>query len=90
MQCRVRTAVLLANGVIYTTWATRYDTRPYTGWIIDYDESTLTQCSECDVQCAPEMEHPAKPVLLFPSVCCTIDLGIFTIQCLKESYAITD
>ena len=44
-QYRERCALLLLNGVIYTTWASHYDTRPYTGWIIGYDEATLTQTS---------------------------------------------
>ena len=48
-QYRERSALLLLNGVIYTTWASLYDTRPYTGWIIGYDESTLVQTSVLNV-----------------------------------------
>lgn len=38
-----RSALLLVNGVVYTTWASHCDGRPYTGWIIGYDASTLAQ-----------------------------------------------
>jgi hypothetical protein len=48
-QYRERCALLLVNGVIYTTWASHYDTRPYTGWIIGYSESTLAQTSVLNV-----------------------------------------
>jgi hypothetical protein len=48
-QYRERCALLLVNGVIYTTWASHYDFRPYTGWIIGYDESTLAQTSVLNV-----------------------------------------
>jgi hypothetical protein len=43
MQYRERSALLLLNGVIYTTWASHIDIRPYTGWIIAYNASTLSQ-----------------------------------------------
>lgn len=36
-----RAALLLANGVIYTTWTSHCDRDPYTGWIIAYDAATL-------------------------------------------------
>ena len=49
MQYRERCGLLLLNGVIYTTWASLFDTRPYTGWIIGYDESTLAQTSVLNV-----------------------------------------
>lgn len=38
-----RAALLLLNGVVYTTWTSHCDIRPYTGWIIGYDASTLAQ-----------------------------------------------
>jgi len=38
-----RAALLLAKGVIYTSWASHCDIEPYTGWVIGYDESTLQQ-----------------------------------------------
>jgi len=48
-QYRERTALLLLNGVIYTAWASHYDVRPYTGWIIGYSASTLAQTSVLNV-----------------------------------------
>jgi hypothetical protein len=44
-----RSALLLLNGVIYTGWASHCDIRPYTGWIMGYDESTLAQTSVLNV-----------------------------------------
>lgn len=40
-----RAALLLSHGVIYTTWASHCDHDPYTGWIIGYDEHSLSQTS---------------------------------------------
>ena len=44
-QYKDRAGLLLLNGVIYTTWASHCDIRPYTGWIIGYDQNTLAQTS---------------------------------------------
>jgi len=44
-----RPGLLLLNGVIYTSWGSHCDDRPYTGWIISYDESTLSQVSVLNV-----------------------------------------
>ncbi len=49
MQYRERCALLLLDGVIYTTWASHFDTRPYTGWIIAYSASNLSQTSVMNV-----------------------------------------
>ena len=49
MQYRERAALLLLNGIIYTAWASHYDVRPYTGWIIGYNASTLAQTSVLNV-----------------------------------------
>jgi len=38
-----RTSLAIVNGVVYTTWASHCDIRPYTGWLIGYDETTLNQ-----------------------------------------------
>jgi len=38
-----RAGLLLVNGVIYTTWASHCDIRPYTGWVIAYSATTLAQ-----------------------------------------------
>ena len=40
-QYEERAALLLLNGVIYTTWTSHCDVQPYTGWIISYAETTL-------------------------------------------------
>ena len=44
-----RQALLLLNGVIYTGWTSHCDDRPYTGWLIGYNESTLAQTGVLDV-----------------------------------------
>ena len=44
-----RAGLLLLNHVIYTTWASHCDDRPYTGWIIAYDEATLTQTAVLNI-----------------------------------------
>lgn len=40
-----RQGLLLLNHVIYTAWTSHCDFRPYTGWLIGYDESTLVRTS---------------------------------------------
>jgi hypothetical protein len=42
-QYKERGALLLANGQIYTGWASNCDINPYTSWVIVYSESTLAQ-----------------------------------------------
>ena len=44
-QYEERSGLLLMNGVIYTTWTSHCDNRPYTGWVISYDATTLAQKS---------------------------------------------
>jgi len=44
-----RAALLLDAGVIYTTWTSHCDDRPYTGWVIGYDENSLAQTSVLDI-----------------------------------------
>jgi hypothetical protein len=44
-----RAGLLLLNGVIYTAWTSHCDIRPYTGWIIGYDQNTLAQTSVLNV-----------------------------------------
>jgi hypothetical protein len=44
-----RPALLLLNGVIYTSWGSHCDIRPYTGWLIGYDENTLAQVTVLNV-----------------------------------------
>ena len=38
-----RAALVLSNGVVYTSWASHCDIRPYTGWVIGFDQYTLSQ-----------------------------------------------
>ncbi len=42
-QYKERTALVIVNGVVYTSWASHCDIRPYTGWTMTYDELTLAQ-----------------------------------------------
>jgi hypothetical protein len=44
-----RAALLLLNGVIYTTWTSHCDQGPYGGWVMAYNESTLAQTSVLNV-----------------------------------------
>lgn len=48
-QYKERAALLLANGVIYTTWSSHCDNDPYNGWIIGYNSSTLQQTTVFNV-----------------------------------------
>ncbi len=38
-----RGALLLSNGVVYTSWSSHCDINPYHGWIIGYSAATLQQ-----------------------------------------------
>ena len=38
-----RCALLLVNGIVYIAYASHCDTNPYHGWILGYDENTLSQ-----------------------------------------------
>jgi len=42
-QYKERSGLLLLNHIVYTAWASHCDDRPYTGWIIGYNEHTLAQ-----------------------------------------------
>jgi hypothetical protein len=42
-QYKDRAALLLLNGVIYTSWASHCDFNPYTAWIMGYNQMTLAQ-----------------------------------------------
>lgn len=48
-QYKERAALLLLNGVIYTTWASHCDAGTYTGWIMGYNQTTLQQSSVLNV-----------------------------------------
>jgi hypothetical protein len=38
-----RSGLLLLDGMVYLTWASHCDIRPYTGWVMGYDAKTLAQ-----------------------------------------------
>jgi hypothetical protein len=40
---------VLLNGIVYTSWASHCDRRPYTGWIIGYNAQTLAQASVLNI-----------------------------------------
>lgn len=44
-----RAGLLLLNGIVYTAWTSHCDQRPYTGWVIGYDQKTLAQVSVLNV-----------------------------------------
>jgi len=44
-----RAALLLLNGVIYTTWTSHCDATPYNSWVIGFDESTLARSIVLDM-----------------------------------------
>jgi len=44
-QYKERSGLLLLNGVVYTAWASHCDIRPYTGWLMGFDQNTLAQTS---------------------------------------------
>ena len=44
-----RSALLVVDGVVYLSWTSHCDTRPYTGWIMGYDQTTLAQTTVLNV-----------------------------------------
>src|SRR4029077_8670207 len=42
-QYKDRAGLVLVDGIIYTTWASHCDIRPYTSWVIGYDQHTLAR-----------------------------------------------
>lgn len=44
-----RPGLLLLNGIVYTAWSSHCDVRPYTGWIIGYDQNTLAQVNVLNI-----------------------------------------
>jgi hypothetical protein len=48
-QYEERAGLLLLNGVVYTGWTSHCDIRPYTGWIMGFNQSTLAQVSVLNV-----------------------------------------
>jgi len=43
MQYEERAALLLSQGTIYTSWTSHCDHPPYSGWVIAYDQATLSR-----------------------------------------------
>jgi Big-like domain-containing protein/putative pyrroloquinoline-quinone binding quinoprotein len=44
-----RPGLLLLNGIVYTSWSSHCDIGPYTGWIIGYDQNTLSQATVINI-----------------------------------------
>ena len=42
-QYKDRPGLMILNGLLYTTWGSHCDRRPYAGWLISYNETTLAQ-----------------------------------------------
>ena len=49
MQYREHDALLLVNGVVYTSWASHSDVAPYTGWIIGFSANNLSVASVLNI-----------------------------------------
>ena len=48
-QYQERAGLLLMSGVVYVAWTSHCDHRPYTGWVMSYDQNTLAQVSVLNV-----------------------------------------
>src|SRR5438270_5156813 len=48
-QYKERAALLMINGTVYLSWASHCDFRPYTGWIMGYNATTLAQTTVLNV-----------------------------------------
>ncbi len=48
-QYKERAALLLLNGIVYTSWASHCDDAPYTAWIMGYNQTSLAQTSVLDL-----------------------------------------
>ena len=44
-----RPGLLLLKGLVYTSWSSHCDIDPYTGWIIGYDQNTLSQATVINI-----------------------------------------
>jgi hypothetical protein len=44
-----RAGLLAAGGVLYTAWGSHCDFRPYTGWVLAFDEASLAQRAALNV-----------------------------------------
>ena len=48
-QYKERPGLLLSSGVVYTAWSSHCDITPYQGWIMGYNEQTLTQINVLNI-----------------------------------------
>jgi outer membrane protein assembly factor BamB len=48
-QYKERPGLLMLNGMLYTSWASHCDIRPYTGWVMAHDPNSLAQTSVLNV-----------------------------------------
>jgi hypothetical protein len=48
-QYKERAGLLLLNHVVYTSWTSHCDIRPYTGWVIGFDQSSLKQVNVLNI-----------------------------------------
>jgi hypothetical protein len=48
-QYKERPGLLLLNHVVYTAWSSHCDIRPYTGWVISYEQSSLKQVNVLNI-----------------------------------------
>jgi outer membrane protein assembly factor BamB len=44
-----RAALLLSQGIVYTSWTSHCDAPPYSGWIMGYNQTTLAQTSVLNI-----------------------------------------
>ena len=44
-----RPALLISNGVVYTSWGSHCDSGNYAGWVLSYSETTLAQVGVLNV-----------------------------------------
>ncbi|HEY0794990.1 MAG TPA: RICIN domain-containing protein [Acidisarcina sp.] len=47
-QYKERPGLLLLNGMLYTSWGSHCDVRPYGGWMMTYNQTTLQQTAAID------------------------------------------
>jgi PQQ-like domain len=48
-QYEERAALLLSQGIVYTSWTSHCDVAPYSGWIMGYEQTTLAQASVLNI-----------------------------------------
>jgi hypothetical protein len=48
-QYEERAALLLSQGIVYTSWTSHCDAPPYSGWMMGYNQTTLAQTSVLNI-----------------------------------------